>query len=400
MSNNNFEIELGQLLASISYILDVSENRYFGHSKRTAYISYCIGKEMKLNNEELADIYYASLIHDIGMSGQMTRYSISEIHFNEELKKAHCELGYDIIKTLPLNSKIAEYILFHHEKWDGTGVFKIKGYQIPLVSQIIHIADFFELFFLRKYGKIGSNKGIVKEWLNTYKNKMFSKDLINVFYLVMGKEKFWLDLLPENILQVSKLIMPKRNLLVDTNGLKQISEAFSILIDSKSKFTNKHSRGVSKITKRFASYLGYSPLMVNKLEIAANLHDIGKFVIPNDILEKPGKLTSEEFDIIKSHSYYTKIALKQVEGLEDIAEWAGNHHEKLNGKGYPEKLNADTLTKEDQVIAIADIYQALTENRSYRKGMGKKETIKIMDEMTRNGHISRELFLDFKQVAL
>ncbi len=77
---------------------------------------------------------------------------------------------------------------------------------------------------------------------------------------------------------------------------------------------------------------------------------------------------------MKSHVYYSKLILNQIEGLEDIAEWAGNHHEKLNGKGYPEKLDERDLTKEDQVIALADIYQALVEDRPYRKGMETKKS--------------------------
>ena len=76
-----------------------------------------------------------------------------------------------------------------------------------------------------------------------------------------------------------------------------------------------------------------------KLIISANLHDIGKLAVPNVVLDKPAKLTNDEFTVIKEHSYYTRVILQQVKGFEDITEWASNHHEKLDGKGYPYGLS-------------------------------------------------------------
>jgi putative nucleotidyltransferase with HDIG domain len=402
LKNQILEIKLGQLLSSLSYALDISENRYSGHSKRTAYIAYSIAKEIGLKEEDIVNIYYASLIHDIGMAGQLSNYSVPYIHYHEDLKKEHCTLGYKILEKLPLKKEIKEYILYHHEEWEGTGPYKLKGNEIPLASQIIHLADYFELFFVRKIEKeiLEPDLNNIKKWLDRYRNKMFNNDICDIFLTTISKEKFWLDLKTENIDKVLELIEPGRNIFIDIHDLHKISEAFSILIDAKSRFTYEHSRGIANITNNFATYLGYNPLMVEKLTIAANLHDIGKFVVPSSILEKPGKLTSSEFSIIKSHVYYTKLILKQVEGIEDIAEWAGNHHEKLNGKGYPEKLDEKTLTKEDQIIALADIYQALTEDRPYRKGLNPKKAIDIMNSMAEKGYICRSMLLDFKQVVL
>lgn len=402
MTNKILEIKLGQLLSSLSYALDIAENRYLGHSKRTAYIACTIAKEMGLSEEDIVDIYYASLIHDIGMAGHLSNYTVTEIHYHDELKKEHCKLGYEILAKLPIKKEIPKYIIYHHEEWNGGGPYRLKGDEIPLASQIIHFADYFELFFVRNKEKGLSiyDKDTLYKWLDRYRNKIFNSNICDLFLTIVEKEKFWLDLKSENIDRVLNILDPGQNILINIHDLRKISEAFSILIDAKSTFTYEHSKGISKITSNFANYLGYNPLMIEKLTIAANLHDIGKFVIPFSILEKPDKLTSSEFEIIKSHAYYTKLILKQVEGIEDIAEWAGNHHEKLNGKGYPEKLDESTLTKEDQIIAFADIYQALTENRPYRKGMAPKSAISIMKDMAENGYICKDMLLDFKQVVL
>lgn len=402
MTEKQLEIKLGQLLNSLSYALDISENRYFGHSRRTAYIAFTIARNMDLPEEDIIDIYYASLIHDIGMAGDLSRYSIAEIHYDDTLKKEHCAFGYQILDRLPLRDSIKQYILYHHEEWDGNGPYSLKGDEIPLGSQIIHIADHFELFFVRK-AEIGMEKkdiDIIYKWLDNHRNTTFNTHICHQLLDVIAREKFWLDLKSKNIHQALKLIEPGKNTYINIFDLHKISEAFSMLIDAKSRFTYEHSRGVSNITSNFTTYLGYNPLMIEKLTIAANLHDIGKFIVPSTILEKPGKLTKEEFSLIKSHVYYTKLILKQIEGIEDIAEWAGNHHEKLNGKGYPERLDDKSLTKEDQVIAFADIFQALTEDRPYRKGLAPNKAIDIMMDMAEKGYIDKGMLSDFKQVVL
>jgi len=395
------KIKLGQLLSSLSFALDIAENRYFNHSRRTAYIAYSIAKEMGLEEEDIINIYFASLIHDIGMAGYMSKYTVMDIHNNADLKKEHCSYGYKILENLPIDYKIKEAILYHHEQWNGIGPFGLQGDDIPLSSQIIHIADFFEVYYLRL---VESNEEIEKsndvdiiaKWLNRYRNTFFKGDICDVLLLLIEKEKFWFDLTFRNIGQILDLIEPDKDIHIDYDDLYKISEAFSKLIDYKSKFTYEHSRGISNIVHGFATFLGYEPLMVDKLSIAANLHDIGKLVVPISILEKQGKLSQAEFQVIKSHPYYTKLILKQIEGIDNIAEWAGNHHEKLNGKGYPEKLTGLQITREDQIIAIADIYQALTEDRPYRKGYDCPTAIEIMKDMVDRGEISSEMLNEFK----
>ena len=96
--------------------------------------------------------------------------------------------------------------------------------------------------------------------------------------------------------------------------------------------------------------------------LAGALHDIGKAAIGNDILEKPGRLTDEEFSKMKNHAGYTYLILSQAEGMEDIRDWAALHHEKLDGTGYPFGKTADELNRQERIMACIDIYQALMEN--------------------------------------
>jgi HD-GYP domain-containing protein (c-di-GMP phosphodiesterase class II) len=135
-----------------------------------------------------------------------------------------------------------------------------------------------------------------------------------------------------------------------------------------------------------------------KLEIAADLHDIGKLAVPNTILDSPQKLTNDEFEIIKKHPYYTRIALTEIKGFEDITEWASNHHEKLNGKGYPFGKTAKDLDFESRLIACLDIYEALTEERPYRRSLEHEEAMEILNKMKDDGYIDVKITEDINHV--
>ena len=121
--------------------------------------------------------------------------------------------------------------------------------------------------------------------------------------------------------------------------------------------------------------------------LAGALHDIGKMAIDNDILEKPDKLTDEEFSKMKNHAGYTYLILSNINDFEDIRDWAAFHHEKLNGKGYPFGKTAAELNEPERIMACIDIYQALTERRPYKQGFSHEKTCDILDDMADKGFI-------------
>lgn len=122
---------------------------------------------------------------------------------------------------------------------------------------------------------------------------------------------------------------------------------------------------------------------------------MGKLVTPIEILEKPGELDNEEFEIIKKHVYWSYVMLKDVEGFDEICRWAVTHHRKLNGTGYPdlptEYLNMDIVSR---MMACIDIYQAVRETRPYHSGRTHRETMSIMWDMVNRGEIDRQITLD------
>jgi len=128
------------------------------------------------------------------------------------------------------------------------------------------------------------------------------------------------------------------------------------------------------------------------------MHDIGKLAIPDEILNKPEKLTDEEFSIIKSHVRITNEILSGVTGFEDICDWASSHHEKLNGSGYHLGINAGKISFISRLLACADIYQAISEERPYHPARSHEETMPILYEMAVKGFIDSFIVEDFDKV--
>lgn len=146
-----------------------------------------------------------------------------------------------------------------------------------------------------------------------------------------------------------------------------IIKAFTNCIDGKDAYTNGHSYRVAQYTTMIGKKLGLDQETLDKYYNIGLLHDIGKISIPDAILTKPGKLTPEEFDIIKSHAQRGYEILKDVKIQEDIAAGAHYHHERFDGKGYPDGLEGKDIPQVARIIAVADAFDAMSSTRSYRK---------------------------------
>jgi len=131
-----------------------------------------------------------------------------------------------------------------------------------------------------------------------------------------------------------------------------------------------------------------------RLQIAADLHDIGKLSVPNAILDKPGPLDPRERDQVENHTYYTRMVLRNVRGFEQITEWASNHHERLDGSGYPFGLASADLDRGSRLMAALDSYQAFTEDRPYRAAVPHDEAIRILRHSASKGRFERSIVED------
>jgi HD-GYP domain-containing protein (c-di-GMP phosphodiesterase class II) len=178
---------------------------------------------------------------------------------------------------------------------------------------------------------------------------------------------------------------PFQTIEVDINNIAIFAKLVGMIVDFKSPFTATHSSGVAQCSMLLAEMAGMSESEVKLIEIAGLLHDLGKLVVPNSILEKPGGLTQSEMAVVKQHTYHTFSILTTIAGLQMIAEWGAYHHERLDGKGYPFRREAHEINLGARIMAVSDIFTALAEDRPYRKGMEAERIKSILQDQASRG---------------
>ena len=395
--------DIKEFLEAISNVLDVIETDIFGiptnHSKRLAYVSNRLACALNYSIEMQYDLAALSILHDNGASLKILHDNLlgdAKAKQNIiESNKEHCRIGEHNISSFPFLTSPQNVILYHHEKFDGSGFFGLKGLEIPQMSQLINFADTLDLKF--DLGSVYKNDGHherITMFIREHTGIDFAPDLTEIALQIMYENEFWADLSDEKIDEVLNLTIPSHRREMGYKEIHDITKVFSHIIDAKSKFTMMHSSELTKLMSRMAGFYKIEGDEFWKLIIASDLHDLGKLGISNTILDKPGPLTDEEFSIIKKHPVTAKQNLEKVQGFAEISEWAYNHHEKLNGTGYPRGLDAEKLDFNSRLLACLDIYQALGEIRPYRQALTHDESITIMRRMVEDGLIDPSITED------
>jgi len=403
---------LNEFLHSMANTLDTIEINIFGmptnHSKRIAYISVSIACGLQMTDEEKFDLASLAILHDNGASMKLLQDKLSGTIREKinilEARKLHCTIGEDNIKDFPFLTGPHNIIKYHHEKYDGSGFFGLSHEDIPVFAQIIALADTLDLNFdlpeacNSENTSCASGRTAVIDFVRGHRNTFFSPHLSDVFVTIAGEPKFWEALSSGKIDESLSLIIPIYSNELSYAEVQNITRTFSQIIDSQSAFTQRHSSGLSEKVQVMAAFYKMDPILISKLSIAADLHDLGKLVISNDILDKPGKLTEEEFEEIKKHPMITRNCLQEIIGFEEITNWAANHHEKLDGSGYPKGLLAKDLDFNSRLLACLDIYQALCEDRPYRKPMNHIHAMEILQRMADQGQLDQTIVADIGTV--
>jgi putative nucleotidyltransferase with HDIG domain len=140
-------------------------------------------------------------------------------------------------------------------------------------------------------------------------------------------------------------------------------------VDNKDSYTRRHSEDVTNFALWIAEELGFSEETMRIIRIGGLLHDVGKIAVPDDILRKPGRLTQEEFEIMKQHPHLGALIVGAIPGMESILDVVRSHHERWDGKGYPDALEGEKAPLLGRLLAVADAFSAMTTDRPYRKGL-------------------------------
>ena len=192
----------------------------------------------------------------------------------------------------------------------------------------------------------------------------------------------------------------KRKDLVDRlEDFSKVLSALARAIDARDHYTQGHCTRVSYLAKEIGKSMNLEQNVIDDLGLAGLLHDIGKIGIPESILNKPGKLTHEEMDIMKTHPVIGEKILKPLKTTETFRSIIRSHHERLDGTGYPDGHRAEQIVVPVRVIAVADVFDALRSDRPYRNSLDLSTTLDIIEQEIERGFWDRDVFSELKKVS-
>lgn len=381
-----FSVFYGNFLLSLSDAIDLASPKIASHQMRAAYIAWQIAKAASLSKERIENLFIASLFHDIGA---MSLEDKIKIHDSEELNiNTHCILGEALFNTTPLFAPAKRIVRHHHKpcpQWDS-----IVNTPDAFDSQILFLADYLERNIHRDQYILYQVDNLNKNIANASGN-LIHDDIVNLFLGISDREDFWLDLSSPRLYSILLHLGPFQGAQLGYEEISSVALLFRHMIDFKSRFTVTHSAGVSECAAILSKLFGFTDAESKLIELAGDFHDLGKLVVPNSILEKPGKLTNDEFLVIKQHTYFTYTVLNTIGGLDQIVEWAAFHHEKLDGSGYPFHVGAEKINTGSRIMAVADIFTAIAEDRPYRKGMERKQIEITLKSGVEKNHLDKKI---------
>ena len=296
---------------------------------------------------------------------------------SQELFALRCDRGAMILRKLAMGDLTCESVFHLDERWDGTGYpNRLAGEEIPLLARICAVAQNLDVF--------ATAQGIEAS-IRTLKRRSgswFDPEIVRAALALHRGGRLWTDCEPHCAVEVTRHSVvahsPESVRDLQADQIDGICEAFSDVVDAKSPFTFRHSLGVTEVTRMLAEEMDLPPTRQVLLKRAALLHDLGKLGVPNSILDKPGALTAEEREIISEHPGMSRVILNRIAGFEEIAQIAGQHHEKLDGSGYPDGLSSAELPIESRLLTIADCFTALAEERPYRAALPLPQVLNIL----------------------
>ncbi|NDJ56487.1 HD domain-containing protein [Enterobacteriaceae bacterium 4M9] len=374
---------------SVQTVLDLLHNiirpvsqSLVNHLQRTALIVWYLGKRAGCDNATFRNAFLASMLHDIGsLSKARDELTPGSAAFLEN----HQQLGVSMTAGIRFLQPVTTLLENHHMQWSP-----YEPDNLPLAHYMVHMADAFELFLRDIEGDPMTQREIVID-LFLEQSGPWPSLLVEALQESSAEDGFWFRLSNPALDQVLDVISPLHDEMLNHHDFLEVCQLISRIVDKYSSFTQTHSASVAHVAEKLAELYGYDRDMQEKICIAGYLHDIGKLFIPLHILEKSGKLVPHEYAQMKQHSYKTLVMLHPIDELGDIVHWAANHHERLDGSGYPFRLSAASLDMPSRILAVADVFTAMTENRPYRRGMSGAHAIKILQEEAANYRLDQDI---------
>lgn len=425
-------VRLAEIVASLSLIIDLGLGQPLEHALRSTIIAVRLGDVIGLSAADLSDTYFLTMLRFVGCTAAAHEMAevlgdevaarswltpvftgrpeemIEAVQANvavgqsesrragriaetlEGLVRLHgtgaaqCEVAQLLSDRLGLPSSTRESLGAVFERWDGLGVpHGMKGEEIPLSVQVAQLAQNAEMYWRR--GGIETAVAVIRNRANSAHDPRLVERFCASSRLILS------DLDHGSIWSLALESEPGRPRFLNGAEIDQAATAFADFADLKSSFTLGHSRGVSDLAAAAARQCGLAEEAITLLRRAALVQDVGRAGITASIWDKPGPLTTGEWERVRLHPYYSERALVQSVALAGIGRLAGQHHERLDGTGYHRGLAASQVSVGARILGAADAFRAMREPRSYRAALSVDQTARELQREVQAGRLDGDV---------
>lgn len=385
------QVDLRQAVYALSDALDLVGVNDFYHGKRVGLMAVHLARELGWSQAEQDHLFNTGLLHDCGVSSTAIHLHLVN-EFDWQGAQEHCQLGALLLTRFAPLSNMAEQVRHHHTRWQDLASMALPE-GLAERANLIFLVDRADALAAPHYGPdLLLYKDQVRAALDAERGSYFSPRLLDHFLDISRADAFWLELEPRHIQGfLGEMLHRSQPRLMGFAELRQIAQLFSYVVDAKSPFTAAHSLGVASLARHLGELIGLDGEVCDQIELAGLMHDLGKLQVPDAILDKAGPLSAAERLVMKRHSFETYQILRRIPGLHEVAAWAAYHHETLDGSGYPYSLRADGLPLPARIIAVADIFQAMAQDRPYRASMPVERIVELLSQRAAEGALDQEV---------
>jgi len=375
----------GAVLAPLSRAFDMAERRHPGHAQRVAYVSMYLASELELDAAVVEEAFFAGLLHDIGMAGAPVHgFAAGKDGARDAAQWAeivrtlnlHCEIGAKLVRKLGLGEETARAVSHHHDCWDGSGLpGGLSGDRLPLLARIVAVADRVESLIDQESSPLFVRRS-APEVIGSMAGAELDPELAGVMSQLARDDGFWLGLYGDEL--QSSLVALNYGGMVAGESLEAMLGVIADLVDSRNARVPGHSRRVAGLTSRLAESIRVAEPRSELIRLAAMLQDIGTLGVPVALLHKPDILSVDEMATMQLHPTYARDILSEIPHFGPAAWWVACHHERVDGKGYPGMLEGPEVPVEAQIIGVCETFEALTNDRPYRKAMDHSQALDVV----------------------
>lgn len=419
------DVRLAELLAALSLAVDLGLGQPMDHVLRQTLIAMRLGESFGLSQDDRAALYYVALLAWVGcgsdshelatwfgddLTWRAASYEIDpasegSLAFMRGRAEAvypplasagtgdptklrgstfeHCVITKSFAERIGLGPDVADPLIQLFERWDGRGrPNRISGEAISLHARIVGFADVIvpahraggvEAAVTVARSRSGSqfDPAVVERFCSEVKSIVSGLDEATTWDTVLGAE-------------------PGLQVMLTEQGLDAALEAIADFSDLKSPFTVGHARGVARLAEEAARALGLPQDEITLVRHAALVQDVGRMGISNSILDRPSALPPAQIERVRLHAYYVERMFLHPSRLRQIGALAAQHHERLDGSGYPRGLSGTLLSRPARILGAADVYHALTESRPHRPALAREDAAAELRSEVKQGRFDGE----------